>query len=51
MLTFKLILEHPITNKLVFLTVEECIDIDDCINHVHREHPGFDIEQITLVKS
>jgi hypothetical protein len=33
----------------VFLTIEECIDMDDCIDHVHREHPGFDIEQIQRV--
>jgi hypothetical protein len=51
MLTFRVILEHSVTHKLAFLTIEECVDIDDCINHIHREHPGFDIEQITQVKS
>ncbi len=51
MLTFRVILEHPVTHKLAFLTIEECVDMDDCIDHVHREHPGFDIEQITQVKS
>jgi len=51
MLTFRVILEHAVTHKLAFLTIEECIDMDDCINHIHRENPGFNIEQITQVKS
>jgi hypothetical protein len=51
MLTFSVILEHPVTHKLAFLTIEECIDMDDCINHIHRENPGFNIEQIRQVES
>jgi hypothetical protein len=51
MLTFSVILEHAVTHKLAFLTIEECIDMDDCINHIHRENPGFNIEQIRQVES
>ena len=51
MLTFSVILEHAVTHKLAFLTIEECIDMDDRINHIHRENPGFNIEQIRQVES
>ena len=51
MLTFSVILEHAVTHKLAFLTIEECIDMDDCINHIHRVNPGFNIEQIRQVES
>ena len=51
MLTFSVILEHAVTHKLAFLTIEECIDMDACINHIHRENPGFNIEQIRPVES
>ena len=51
MLTFSVILEHAVTHKLAFLTIEECIDMDDCINHIHRENPGFNIEQLRQVES
>jgi hypothetical protein len=51
MLTFSVILEHAVTHRLAFLTIEECIDMDDCINHIHRENPGFNIEQIRQVES
>lgn len=47
MLTFNLILEHWQTQKLKFVTIEECIDLDDCISHVKRTDPDFDIIQIT----
>jgi hypothetical protein len=50
MLTFDLILEHWQTHKIMFLTVEECIDMDDCINHVTQNQPGFDIIQIKPVQ-
>ena len=50
MQTFKLILEHKESRKLKFITVEECIDMDDCINHVMTTEPDFQIETITEVK-
>lgn len=50
MQTFKVILEHKVTQKLMFITVEECNDIDDCIDHIHSTAPDFQIESITEVK-
>lgn len=50
MQTFKVILEHKVTGKLMFITVEECDDIDDCIEHILQTAPDFQIEQITEVK-
>lgn len=46
MLTFDLILEHWQTHKLKFVTVAECIDFDDCVSHITRTEPDFDIIQI-----
>ena len=47
MMTFDVILEDQWTNKLTFVTVEECVDIDDCINHIHEHFPSHTIEKIT----
>jgi len=47
-MTFSVILEDRCTNKLTFVTIEECIDMDDCINHIHEHFPSHSIEQITL---
>jgi hypothetical protein len=33
----------------VFMTISECIDIDDCINHIHHNHPALQIESIKEV--
>lgn len=46
MFTFNLILQHWQTDQIKFVTVEECIDLDDCINHVHQTDPDFDIIQV-----
>ena len=46
-MTFKLILsnlDNP--DKFTFITVEECVDMDDCINHVKDEFPDHQIESI-----
>ena len=48
-MTFNVILEHKVTQKLMFITVEECVDIDDCIDHVWQTAPDFQIESITKV--
>ena len=50
MMTFKVILEDQWTNKLVFATIEDCVDVEDCINHIHVEFPTHTIDQITEVK-
>jgi len=47
LMTFSVILEDWSTNKLTFVTIEECIDMDDCIDHIHEHFPTHTIEQIT----
>jgi hypothetical protein len=46
MLTFDVILEDQWTKKLTFATIEECVDIDDLVNHIHECFPSHTIEQI-----
>ena len=46
MLTFDLILEHWQTRQLMFVTVEECVDLDDCLDHIHQTEPDFEIMQV-----
>ncbi len=49
MKTFKVILEDQWTNRLVFTTIEDCVDLEDCVNHIHSEFPSHTIDQITEV--
>ncbi len=49
-MTFKFILEDNWTQKWTFVTVEDCIDIDDAINHIHSEFPSHTIDNISEVK-
>ena len=49
MKTFKVILEHKETQKLKFVTVAECVDMDDCVSHVHSTEGEFWIESIAEV--
>jgi hypothetical protein len=46
MLTFDLILEHWQTGQVKFVTIAECVDLDDCINRIHQTDPDFDIIQV-----
>ncbi len=48
-MNFKIILENNSTNKLTFATVEDCVDMDDLINHIHAEFPNHTIDQITQI--
>ena len=51
-MTFKFILEdNNSEGKFTFVTVEECIDQEDAINHIHNEFPSHTIDQFTEVKS
>lgn len=43
---FDLILEHWQSNKIKFVTVDECVDMDDCIDHITQTEQGWDIIQI-----
>lgn len=45
---FSVILEE--NNKLMFVTLAECKDIDDAINCIHAEFPESTIEQIKEIK-
>jgi hypothetical protein len=49
-MTFKFILEDNWTSKMTFVTVENCIDMDDAINHIHSEFPSHTIDNIKEVK-
>jgi len=47
MKTFKVTLskmDNP--DKLKFILVEDCIDMDECIDHVHSTEKGFVINAI-----
>lgn len=50
MKTFKVTLsqwDNP--DKFKFILVEECIDMDDCIEHIHSTEKGFVIDAIKEV--
>jgi len=32
-----------------FVTVEDCVDMDDCIEHLFESEPDFKIEKISSV--
>ena len=49
-MTFDVILEHFITGTLTFATVINCKDMDECIDHIHKEFSMFNIEQIKEVE-
>ena len=49
-MTFDITLTNVITEKLTFVTVEDCVDMEDAINHVHKEFPNVVIEKIKEVK-
>lgn len=36
-------------DKHKFITIEECIDMDDCMNHIHSTEKDFIIEKIKEV--
>jgi hypothetical protein len=45
-MNFDLILEHKDTQQLKFITVEDCVDMDDCINYIQDNEKDFWITQI-----
>ena len=48
--TFKVILSlQSNPDKFIFTTVEECVDMDDCIQHIHQEFPAHNIESIRRI--
>ena len=50
LMTFKFTLESNLNEgKFTFVTVEDCIDMDDAINHIHREFPADTIDHINEI--
>lgn len=47
-LIFDVTLEDNCTNKLIFVTVEDCKNIDELIDHIHHDFPSCTINSITL---
>ena len=45
--TYSVIMEHKETKKIMFLKVEDCMDMDECITHVTAEHPDYIIDRIS----
>jgi len=49
-MTFKFTLESELNEgKFTFVTVEDCIDMDDAINHIQSEFPYHTIEYINQI--
>ncbi len=48
--SYKVIMEHWQTHKIMFLIVTGCKDMDECIEHVKRKNPDHNIERITPLK-
>ena len=46
---YDVILEHWQTHKIMLLKVEDCKDMDDCIDYVKRQHPDYNLERITPI--
>ena len=48
--TFKVILSlQSNPDKFTFTTVEDCTDMDDCIEDIHKEFPNQKIESIRRI--
>ena len=47
MKTYAVILEHKETRKIQFVKIEDCVDMDDCINHIHSQFTDWTIERIS----
>ena len=48
--TYEVIMEHWQTHKIMFLKVEDCKDMDECIEHVKAQNPDYNIERIAPLK-
>jgi len=48
--SYSVIMEHFMTHKIMFLKITDCKDMDECIEHVRREHPDYNIERIAPIK-
>ena len=49
-MTFRVTLEDADNiGKFTFVTIEDCIDIEDCVNHIHTHFPNMIIDVIAEV--
>ena len=50
--TYSVHLQNVQTNNLTFLKVEDCKDMDDCIEHVRKDYPfaEWDLTHISPIK-
>ena len=46
---FDVILQDQWTDKFTFVTVEDCRDMDDLIDHIHNKFPSHTIDQIKKI--
>lgn len=50
-MTFKFILESQlIEGQYTFVTVEDCKDLEDAVNHIHDNFKHQSIEKVTRLK-
>ena len=53
MKAFKVTLRQPhddvFVDKFTFVEVEECVDVEDCVNHVTEEFPWHTIIEVREV--
>ena len=47
---YSVILEHKQTQKIKIIRVDDCIDMDECITHIHTTEPDYQIERISPCK-
>jgi len=48
--SYHVTLEHWQTHKIMFLKVEDCKDMDDCLTQIKQEYPDHNIETISPLK-
>ena len=46
---YSVILEHWMTHKIVILKVDDCKDMDECIEYIHKDYPQYTIERISPI--
>jgi len=49
MKAYSVILEHWMTHKIVILKVDDCKDMDECIEYIHKDYPQYTIERISPI--
>ena len=50
MKAYDVILENKYDQRIQFVKIEDCVDMDECIEHVHECFPHWQIERIQPIK-